>query len=163
MLAVWRLLPAWLDTAGSSVIGAKALRDRILKDNYRVKKANRHEVPPPCVGPEPEDGALERVTSSSRFALVHPSIHNPLFLQRHLSREMSRKSGAVGCGRNPAATQADSPASPISLHATKSTHPTRVTDVEDDVNMRIANEQQDNTGLIQNNIQRQDNKIYRDT
>ena len=73
MLAVWRLLPAWLDTAGSSVIGAKALRERIIKDNDLVKRAKGQEVPSPCVGPEPEDGALERVTSSSRFVIAHPS------------------------------------------------------------------------------------------
>ena len=33
MLAVWRLLPAWLQTAGCNVIGAEALRIRIMKDN----------------------------------------------------------------------------------------------------------------------------------
>ena len=77
MLAVWRLLPAWLQTAGRNVIGAEALRIRIMKDNEHVKKIKRQEVPF-TPEPEPEDGALDRVTSSSRFAtpqVVSLSIH----------------------------------------------------------------------------------------
>ena len=71
---------------------------------------------------------------------------------------MSKNSGAVGCCRNPAATQADSRTSPTSLHATKPTDTTRCTHADNHIDRRTPNEQQTDAGLIQSNIQRQDHK-----